>query len=183
MPETSLLVPPDAATRLLAFVNTHAGGQAELLGDAAGLHAWLARAGYGALEVGDADAASARELRDALQVVLLAHGDEATAGLADAEQVLHRVAPRYPLASVVGAHAVTLVPVRDGLDGALGSLLADVAMLARSGAWERLRACRNAPCRLGFYDRTRNGSAMYHGPGCSSMASMRAYRARKRRAV
>lgn len=46
-----------------------------------------------------------------------------------------------------------------------------------------VKACRNQPCHFGFFDRTRNSSAGFCSPGCSSQASMRAYRQRKKNPV
>jgi predicted RNA-binding Zn ribbon-like protein len=75
---------------------------------------------------------------------------------------------------------VTLRPAQDGVPGALASILAAVTELAQSGTWSRVKACRNPPCHVGFYDTTRNESATYHSPRCRSMVSMRTYRERKK---
>ena len=69
-----------------------------------------------------------------------------------------------------------------GVAGALGTILAAVAELAQGGGWDRLKACRNPPCHLGFYDRSRNASGLYCSAGCGAQVSMRAYRERRRQA-
>ncbi|MBO0877392.1 MAG: ABATE domain-containing protein [Pseudonocardia sp.] len=181
---------------MLEFVNTHAdgGGRIEQFGDAAGLRGWLDRielpeevcADGGDLEVTGADAASARELRDALVTVLLAHAGEANSlgePLTQAESYLQRVTRRYPLTSLISAEGATLRASQSGVPGVLASVLAGITELALSGAWSRVKACRNQPCHFGFFDRTRNSSAAFCGPGCASQASMRAYRQRKKNAA
>jgi predicted RNA-binding Zn ribbon-like protein len=174
---------PAGAGLVLEFANSHAGGRPERFADARGLRHWLAEVGYDDDAVTEADAAFARELRDALQTLMLAHaGSEQTPEIAirEAERYLERVALRYPLAAVVREQEVLLLPTQTGMNGAIASLLADVGKLAQAGVWTRVKACGNPICHEAFFDRSRNASAIYHGPGCASMVSMRAYRQRKR---
>jgi predicted RNA-binding Zn ribbon-like protein len=194
--DRSPTAPPPSAALVLEFVNTRAdgGGRIEQFDDAAGLRGWLdrielpeeLRADLHDLQVTGADAASARELRDALVTLLLVHSGEADSlgePLAEAESYLQRVASRYPLRSVIGAEDVTLRADQAGVPGVLASVLAGITELAQSGAWSRVKACRNPPCHFGFFDRTRNSSAGFCSPGCASQASMRAYRQRKKNAA
>src|SRR3954452_18670862 len=46
-----------------------------------------------------------------------------------------------------------------GVAGALGRLLAIVAVAQQDGTWTRLKACLADGCQWGFYDRSRNRSA------------------------
>jgi predicted RNA-binding Zn ribbon-like protein len=178
------------AEAVLDFVNTRAdaGGRRELFGDAQGFEAWLAgheQFGGADAVVTDADAAVARELRDALVVVLLAHsGEEDVAGepLRIAEDHLRRAGSLYPLASVIGATGVRLTSPQSGVAHVFGTVLAAVTEFAQSGQWKRVKACRNPPCHSGFFDRTRNGAALYCSSGCSAQVSMRKYRQRQRSA-
>jgi predicted RNA-binding Zn ribbon-like protein len=172
--------PPAATELVLAFCNTHAGGRPDELGDGDGLRAWLRAAGFGSLEATGADAASARELRDAIQVVLLAHAGSEDGALAGAEAYLERIAARYPVVCVVAARGASLRPAQDGVPGAFTAVLAAIAEVAQTGAWARVKACRNPPCRFAFFDTTRNASATYHSAQCRSMVSMRAYRERRK---
>lgn len=175
------------AQAVLDFVNTRAdaGGRSELFGDAEGFAAWLAehdRFG-GDTVVTDADAAVARELRDALVVVLLAHsGDESVVGepLRVAEDHLRRAGVLYPLASVISATGARLISPQVGIAHVFGTVFAAVTEFAQSGEWKRVKACRNPPCHFGFFDRTRNGVALYCSSGCSAQVSMRKYRQRQR---
>ena len=175
------LVPSAAAEVLLAFVNTRPlDGHAERLADGGTTLDWLretepAAAGPTAL-VTDADAAAARELREALVGILLAHAGE-PGGTAEPEARLRHSAEQFPVLAVVSADGVRLVPVRTGLAGVLAGVLAAASELALAGLWPRLKACRN--CRWGFYDRTRNLSATYCDPRrCGARVAMRSYRAR-----
>ncbi|MET9696189.1 ABATE domain-containing protein [Streptomyces sp. NPDC006529] len=182
-------VTPEVET-VLAFVNTRAdgSGREESFADGDAFAAWLARhdAFGGATVATDADAAAARELRDALVTVLLAHaGDEGGRGepLRRAERHLRRAGALYPLATVITADGVELASPQTGVPGAFGTVLAAVAAFAGSGDWGRVKACRNPPCHFGFLDRTRNGGGLYCSPGCGSQVSMRSYRERQRRAT
>ncbi|MFE7561218.1 CGNR zinc finger domain-containing protein [Kitasatospora sp. NPDC057500] len=180
-----------AVETVLAFVNTRADGtgRQESFGDGDSFTAWLAEYDEFGDEPGgetvatDADAAAARELRDALVTVLLAHsGDEESLGepLRRAERHLRRAGSLYPLATVVTAGGVELASTQAGVERVFGTVLAAVTTFARSGDWGRVKACRNPPCHFGFLDRTRNGGGLYCSPGCGSQVSMRNYRARRR---
>lgn len=179
-----MLTPSAAAETVLTFVNTRAiDGSREELRDGAAFSRWLRQEGLidSAALVTDADAAAARELRDALVLVLLAHaGEQDEPGRAEAEEYLRRGAELYPLAPVITASGVRLTPVRSGVPGALAGMLAAASDVALRGSWMRLKACRNPPCHLGFYDRTRNSSAAYCSPNrCGAQVAMRSYRSRK----
>src|SRR4051812_32547630 len=177
---TSPLDPPSGTELVLDFVNTHAGGHDNLDSGAGGLRRWLDAVGYPDEAATDADAATARELRDALQTLLLSHSGEPAADVAGAEQHLSRMADRVPVRLLIAADGTRLEPVGSGFWAALGAVLAGVAELDRAGVWDRVKACRNEICHAGFFDRSRNGSAVYHGPNCASMVSMRAYRRRQK---
>lgn len=172
---------------VLAFVNTRAdgSGRQELFGDGDAFAAWLSQHDEfgGETVVTDADAAVARELRDALVTVLLAHsGDEESLGepLLRAERHLRRVGSLYPLAPVVTAGGVELASPQTGVPRVFGTVLAAVTTFAQSSDWGRIKACRNPPCHFGFFDRTRNGAGLYCSTGCGSQVSMRKHRQRQR---
>src|SRR5262249_13819552 len=86
----------------------------------------------------------------------------------------------YPLATVIGAGGARLISTQVGVAHVFGTVLAAVTEYAQSGEWKRVKACRNPPCHGGFFDRTRNGAAIYCSPGCSAQVSMRKYRQRQR---
>lgn len=179
------LASAESAEIVVGFANTHDDkfGRTERFADAAGLSAWLTENGFAeaAADVTAADAGAVRELRDALVIVLLGHsGDSRTSAesLDEAEELLRRTAARYPLVTVVGRSGARLVPAYRGLPGALGTVFAAMTELALTGAWSRLKACRN--CHFAFYDRSRNTSGAYCSNTCSTQVGMRNYRQRHR---
>jgi predicted RNA-binding Zn ribbon-like protein len=179
-------VTPSVET-VLAFVNTRTdgGGRRELLGDAEAFGSWLADHGQfgGPTTVTGADAAAARELRDSLVTIMLAHsGDEESVGepVRAAEAHLRRIGTLYPLATEITERGARLTSPQSGAAHVIGTVLAAVSEFALSGDWGRIKACRNPPCHFGFFDRTRNGSGLYCSTACSAQVSMRKYRQRQR---
>ncbi|MFJ2839165.1 CGNR zinc finger domain-containing protein [Nocardia sp. NPDC087230] len=176
----------EAALAVIAFANTHAdgGGGVEQFADADGLRTWLRGTGRQVTgAVTDADAAEARQLRDAVVTILLTHSADpnvSAVAIEESEALLRRAADRYPLRATIDRDGVELRPIADGVSAVLAAILAAVTELAYTGSWSRLKACRNPPCHFAFYDRTRNTSAAYCSNACSSQVSMRAIRARRR---
>lgn len=179
----------DAAETVLLFVNTRAdaGGNVELFGTGADFAAWASEHELltGDTVVTDSDAAAARELRDALVVIMLAHAADPAldAGqIAAAENYLCLAGSRYPLTTTVTTQGVRLAAVSAGAPGVLGTVLAAVSEVAQGSDWSRVKACCNPPCHGGFLDRTRNRAGRYCSPGCGSQVSMRNFRERQRQA-
>jgi predicted RNA-binding Zn ribbon-like protein len=187
--EVSNREPVAADELVLRFLNTRAdaAGNVELFGTPADFTAWARRQDLLPPEavVTESDAVAARELRDALVTVLLAHsGDKGVTDeqVAIAETHLAHASARYPLTGIVTAHGGRLAATSAGAPGVLGTVLAAVTRMALHDDWARFKACCNSPCHAGFVDRTRNRSARYCSPGCGSQASMRALRERRRQA-
>ncbi|MFJ1767832.1 CGNR zinc finger domain-containing protein [Amycolatopsis sp. NPDC088138] len=175
-----------AVDLLLGFVNTRPAGNGdpERLGGAPDLAKWIRAAGLGDddLRVTDADAAVARELRAALVTLLLSHVDveEHEGAVAGAEEYLRRTAELYPLVAVVTERGCELAPSQRGVPGVFGALFAALSQATASGAWPRMKMCRNLPCHVGFLDKTRNSGGLYCSSACSSQVSMRSYRQRRK---
>ncbi|MEU1532020.1 CGNR zinc finger domain-containing protein [Streptomyces fagopyri] len=177
----------DAAGLVLGFLNTraNAAGDPEVFATPDGFADWargenLPDAGT---VVTESDAVAARELRDALVTVLLAHAGDRTLGdeeVADAEARLVQASVRYPLISLIGTGGARLTGASTGTPGILGTVVAAVTQLALHDDWARLKACCNPPCHTAFVDRTRNRAARYCSPACNSQVSMRALRERRR---
>jgi predicted RNA-binding Zn ribbon-like protein len=136
----------------------------DLLDDADGLLEWLALRDLGGSPeapppLSTADLGRARELREALRVLLLAnHGTPVPAA---ARQVLEGAAERAGLAIRLPAEGAALVPVSPGLDGALGAVVAAAVVAMWDGTWPRLKACPRTVCQWAFYDRSTNASATW----------------------
>ena len=119
-----------------------------------------------------------RALQDALLQLALANADE-PADVASAGRVLDDQAARSGLAVRFGPDA-RLQAQADGVDGALGRLLAAVAVAMADGTWPRVKACREETCRWVFVDRARNRSRQWCSMEiCGNRAKARAYRARQ----
>ena len=74
-----------------------------------------------------------------------------------------------------------LGPLGEGLDRALGTVLAVLATAAADGSWERMKVCRNDECAWLFYDRSKNRSRHWCAANpCGNLVNARAYRARQR---
>jgi predicted RNA-binding Zn ribbon-like protein len=139
----------------------------DLLDDAAGLLEWLGwrdLAGAGGSQIppppmSTADLDRARELREALRVLLLAnHGTPAPPA---PRRVLEAAAERARLAIRLPLEGAALVPVSPGLDGALGAVVAAAVVAMWDGTWARLKACPRTTCHWAFYDRSTNASATW----------------------
>ncbi len=95
---------------------------------------------------------------------------------------LDREASSAPIGLRIDSNGhATLGPLGEGLDGALGTLLAILATAAADGSWERMKACRNDECAWLFYDHSKNRSRHWCAANpCGNLVNARAYRARQR---
>jgi predicted RNA-binding Zn ribbon-like protein len=74
-----------------------------------------------------------------------------------------------------------LVVRAEGVDGAVGRVLAVSFLSMLDGSWKRLKSCRNHHCRWAFYDYSKNRSASWCSMQlCGNRTKTRAYRARQR---
>jgi predicted RNA-binding Zn ribbon-like protein len=164
-----------------AFVNTR---EVELntdeLDSPGALRAWLADRGVlsaTAAQPTEQDLAHAIELRETLRAILRANHDGGMDERAGAE--LERVARRAQL-SVRFAPDARVEPLADGVDGALGAVLARVAVAMGDGTWRRLKACAAEDCQWAFYDSSRNRSGVWCTMRtCGNRAKVRSYRERQ----
>ncbi|MGZ4196701.1 MAG: CGNR zinc finger domain-containing protein [Solirubrobacteraceae bacterium] len=174
---------PGELEHVRAFVNTVdlEEGTDELTGPDE-LAAWLVTNGLAAagLVASDDDFEHAVTLREALRAVMLAHNaDKFIDG--DVARALDRAAVRSSMRLRFDkAGSGTLEPEADGVDGALGRLLAIVHGSAAEGTWARLKACRDDTCQWAFYDHTKNRSGAWCNMAvCGNRAKARAYRERR----
>jgi predicted RNA-binding Zn ribbon-like protein len=128
-----------------------------------------------------ADVRQAQEIREALRKLLLAHnGAPLDSAAVDS---VNNAAKSAELVVRFGedGHA-ELAPVRPGIDGALGRLIAIVYRSISEGTWERLKACPDDKCEWAFYDWSKNRSATWCDMAvCGNRAKARAYRQRRQR--
>ena len=146
------------------------------------LRGFLAKRGFGDVAVKPADLRRALEVREALRDVMGANNGEPL----DPESVelLNRAAARAKVVAAFDDHASWRVePASDGVDEALGQMLATVFRSMSDGTWSRMKACGNPDCRWAFYDATKNRSGRWcEMASCGNRMKARAFRERARKA-
>ncbi|MGW5498750.1 CGNR zinc finger domain-containing protein [Streptomyces olivaceoviridis] len=76
---------------------------------------------------------------------------------------------------------VTYRPEGDGADGVASLVWTEVLLAVHTGTLARLKTCANPACGAAFYDRSRNGSRVWHDVKiCGNLLNLRASRARRR---
>jgi predicted RNA-binding Zn ribbon-like protein len=176
---------PGTLETVRAFVNTRdAEYGSDRLPGPEELVAWLAEhdllGGERAVRATRADVRRAVELREALRAHLFAHhGDPLADGAVetlDAASRRARLTVRF-----TGRDETAAEPEAEGIDGALGRLLAIIAQAIDDGTWQRLKACPAATCQWAFYDTSRNRSAVWCDMRvCGNRAKVRGFRERTR---
>jgi predicted RNA-binding Zn ribbon-like protein len=125
-----------------------------------------------------ADVAFARDVREAIRQLLLAHNDcgvEEGGPLA----ILDEAAKRSRLAARFANGSVRLEPAAPGVAGAVGRILVCVADAMADGTWDRLKACRAEDCQWGYLDSAKNHSRAWCSmSSCGNRAKAHAYRER-----
>jgi predicted RNA-binding Zn ribbon-like protein len=176
---------PGALALVQDFVNTVDREHGpDLLDDAAGFLEWLSMRDLGGTPgapppISTADLDRARELREALRILLLAnHGNPAPEGV---RGILEQAADRAGLRLRLPTEGAALVPVSPGVDGALGAVVAAAVVAMWDGSWARLKACPRSVCQWAFYDRSTNSSATWCSMSiCGGRMKARAYYRRRR---
>ncbi len=154
----------------------------DVLGSPSALAAWLAARGLlppGTRATAE-DLERAIALREALRCLLLANHDDASTSAAAALEAIEATARRSRLeVSFLPDGFARVSSGADGVDGALGELLAIVAAAQEDGTWSRLKACPWDTCRWAFYDHSRNRSGVWCDMAvCGNRAKVKAYRER-----
>ncbi|MGW1602135.1 CGNR zinc finger domain-containing protein [Streptomyces eurythermus] len=120
--------------------------------------------------------AEARELRESLRAVLLAHAGHPPHR---AVTPLGTLLARAPLYVAVDDHdgSARLVPAAQG--PLLSRVAAAVAEALVAGTWTRLKACESDTCHWAYYDRSPAGRGRWCSMRvCGARAKMRRYRAK-----
>ncbi|MFL5929256.1 MAG: CGNR zinc finger domain-containing protein [Gaiellaceae bacterium] len=119
----------------------------------------------------DAELERARELREALRLLVLANNGRPVDG--GAVEVVNAAAAGLFLRLDESGK-----PTVAGADDALDEVVAIALGAMLDGTWERLKACRN--CRWSFYDYSPNRSATWCSMQlCGNRKKTRAYRRRR----
>ncbi|GAA5037171.1 CGNR zinc finger domain-containing protein [Streptomyces siamensis] len=159
---------PGGLALVEALVNTvDLGSGADLLDTADG------RAAFGVTE---RDVAGARELRESLRAVCLAHaGHPPHRAVTPLGELLAR-APLYVAVDERDGSAA-LAPADAG--PLLSRVAAAVGEALTEGTWLRLKACELPECHFAYYDRSPAGRGRWCSMSvCGARAKMRRYRAK-----
>jgi predicted RNA-binding Zn ribbon-like protein len=141
------------------------------------LSAWLGAHDLPVAAPTDADVATFRDAREALRALMLANNGAPRDPAAVAR--LNELADSVHMRLRFGDDS-TLEPAGDGLQAALGTLIATVHASMEEGTWPRLKACRDDNCQWAFYDHSRNRSGTWCSMEvCGNRAKARTFRARK----
>jgi predicted RNA-binding Zn ribbon-like protein len=162
-----------------AFVNTNdIEGRRDKVGRPELMRAWLIEQRLLQPEehISDSEFLHLLDIREALRGLALANNDVpldrdgfATLNGAAARSLAVQLTPKGEVLQVTG----------DGVDRAVGRLLAAVLDSMREGSWSRMKACRRDVCRWVFYDQSRNRSSSWCAMSvCGNRAKTRAYRRR-----
>ncbi|WP_405583541.1 CGNR zinc finger domain-containing protein [Streptomyces sp. NBC_01092] len=131
------------------------------------------RARFGLAE---ADVPGARELRESLRVVLLAHAGHPPHHEATPLGALLAASPLVVAVDAADGSA-TLAPADEG--PLRSRVAAAIARALVEGTWIRLKACEAADCHWAYYDRSPAGRGRWCSMQvCGARAKMRRYRAK-----
>ena len=177
---------PDRLELVRAFVNTRDIDKGtDALADPARSAAWLAAAGLlrGRAHVGPRTFERILGVREAFRGVLVAHAARKPADAA--VEVLNGAAADAGIAMrLSGPDSGRPVVAANGVDGALGQLVAIAFQAIADGTWTRLKACPSLSCQWAFYDASRNRSSRWCDMGvCGNRAKRRAFQHRRHNAI
>lgn len=113
-----------------------------------------------------------RELRAALRALVI-----------DSDGPAASVGWQGPVVStMIGVDGkLVLGPQGGGYRGFAGLVAIEMFVAQQAGVWSRLKICRNPPCAVAFYDRSRNSAAVWHDAKlCGNAHNLRASRQRRR---
>ncbi|WP_210585406.1 CGNR zinc finger domain-containing protein [Streptomyces sp. GESEQ-35] len=173
---------PPLLRRVQSFLNTRSAGsppEADLLASPASANSWMRTLEWPARpRLTTDDLPPLYQLREALQTQL-------EAGRAPSESPLqldlarHLEQLRWGMTLEEGR--LVLSAEGDGWRLVAGTLLGDILLAQQHELWPRLKACRNPPCSVIFYDSSKNQSRVWHNTSaCGNLVNLRAARARQR---
>ena len=175
---------PASLRRVQSFLNTRPtprAPDADLLARPTSANRWLRALEWPASpRLTTDDLTPLYELRSALQAQLEA--DRATEAGSQPDLARHLEKLRWKMTLKEGRLALS--PEGGGWRQVSGTVLADILAAQEHELWPRLKACRNPPCSVVFYDSSKNQSRVWHNTSdCGNLVNLRASRARQRERV
>ena len=175
---------PASLRRVQSFLNTRSVGGApggDLLANPASANSWMRALDWpNRPRLTTDDLPPLYELREALQAQLEA--DRAPSGSAPLPQpdlASHLEKLHWNMAIEEGR--LVLSAGDDGWRRVSATLFGDILLAQQHDLWPRLKACRNPPCSVVFYDSSKNQSRAWHNTAvCGNLVNLRAARARQR---
>ena len=155
-------------------------GDEEELSTSADLASWLAARGLVGpdAKATAAELRGAKELREAIRRLLLAHNEIEVDEVA-AHAVLDRVACKARVGLRFDVEGPELAAAAAGVTGGLGRVIIAVHDAVADGSWQRLKACRARDCEWAFLDTAKNQSRAWCSMrSCGNREKARAYRFR-----
>jgi hypothetical protein len=173
---------PASLRRVQSFLNTRSTGrppEADLLASPASANSWLRTLEWPSRpRLTTDDLPPLYQLRAALQAQLEAAGTSSQSPL-QLDLARHLQELRWGMTLEEGQ--LVLSAEGDGWRLVAGTLLGDVLLAQQHELWPRLKACRNPPCSVVFYDNSKNQSRVWHNTSvCGNLVNLRAARARQR---
>jgi predicted RNA-binding Zn ribbon-like protein len=164
-----------------SFLNTRSTGrppEPDLLAGPASANSWLRTLAWPASpRLTTDDLPPLYELREGLQAQLEAGRTAETRPQPDLAGIRDKL--RWSMTLDEGRLALS--PEGGGWRQVAGTVLADILLAQQHELWPRLKACRNAPCSVAFYDNSKNQSRVWHHTSdCGNLVNLRAARARQR---
>jgi predicted RNA-binding Zn ribbon-like protein len=173
---------PVLLRRVQSFLNTRSTGrppEADLLAGPASANSWLRTLEWPARpRLTTDDLPPLYELREALQTQLEA---ARTPAEPQPQPDLTRLLDKLRWKMTLDEGRFGLSAEGEGWRQVAGTLLGDILLAQQHELWPRLKACRNAPCSVVFYDSSKNQSRVWHNTSdCGNLVNLRAARARQR---
>jgi len=173
---------PVLLRRVQSFLNTRSTGrppEPDLLAGPASANSWLRTLEWPARpRLTTDDLPPLYELREALQAQL-----EAGRAVAEPrpEPDLAGLLDKLRWKMTLDEGRLALSAEGEGWRQVAGTVLGDILLAQQHELWPRLKACRNAPCSVVFYDSSKNQSRVWHNTSdCGNLVNLRAARARQR---
>jgi len=170
---------PVSLRRVQSFLNTRSAGrppEVDLLAGPASANTWLRTLEWPTSpRLTTDDLQPLYELREALQAQL-----EAGRAGSQSDLARHLEELRWKV-TLAEDGRLALSAEGEGWRQVAGTVLGDILLAQQHELWPRLKACRNPPCSVVFYDSSKNQSRVWHNTSvCGNLINLRAARARQR---